>query len=124
MAAKEVNNGIQIPQFRADNIVEWARDFEWALRGRDEAHEGLLQKPDDNEGSELKRWKKKNNYCLAAIKQVVENNADAKIFADNYYMSKVGADPVEEPIAKELLVQLVIRFQKLNQTVVEKIGTS
>jgi hypothetical protein len=98
----QTNDGIQLPQFGPENIVEWALDFEWALRGRDEAHEGLMDQPNSSneEAPTIKNRKKKNNYCLAAIKQVVEANADAKIFADNYYMSKVGAEPPVEPLSK------------------------
>jgi hypothetical protein len=57
------NNGIQqLPQFRPENIMEWARDFEWALRGRDEAHEYLIDQPNSSEvAPTIKNWKKKNN---------------------------------------------------------------
>jgi hypothetical protein len=50
-----------------------------------EEMKGSAEEPneDDKELIRIKNWKKKNNYCLAAIKQVIDQNVDAIFFSDN-----------------------------------------
>jgi hypothetical protein len=75
---KETQTGIQFPQFRPKNISNW-------LFWKGEAHEWTSPTREMKKLRRLRIGRRRTTiYCLSSTKQVIEANADAKLFAVNY----------------------------------------